>query len=712
MNPSAQLRAAPLICIFCFLLSATAAIGMTDSPRKSLPLANWRFALDDLDDRPAATSFDDSAWESVALPHTWNTFDGGTGGDKDYFRGAGWYRAHFNLPVAAKEKRVLLEFDGASCTAEVFVNGKLLGTHSGGFARFRFDATDAVIVAGDNLVTVRVNNATNDFLPRNGDFTIFGGLYRPARVVLTAPAHIATLDHASPGIFLTARNVSTNGADVEARVEFANDAAKSFSGVVRVTVNAPDGVKISTGTAKIKIPANGAGETNLLLHISQPHLWNGVADPFVYQTAVELLDGSGRIVDFIGQPLGLRSFAVKPDTGFFLNGAQVRLRGVNRHQDWPDKGWAIGTNNMTEDLHILQELGANAVRLCHYQHDQFFYDLCDYAGLAVWAELCFVNEPPLTQVGRDNAKEQMRELIRQNYNHPAIFFWSIGNETSEARGSDAAGELLKELAAVVLEEDSSRVSTYASHHSLTDRRNFITDIVAFNKYFGWYGGAFPEIGKFLDDFHAANPQRPVGLSEYGAGASIYQHEENPQLQTHQARSLWHPEELQAKYHEEYWLQLKSRPWVWGTFVWCLSDFASATREEGDAFGRNDKGLVTADRQTRKDAFFWYRANWTTNAMVHITSKRFCDRTNASTGLKIYSNADEVEAKLNGVTLGKKASGDRRFMWPEMRLQPGVNRIEAIAWRAGRIVATDSCGWNLRGGNLPQPPDTEGIGGKK
>jgi beta-galactosidase len=673
--------------------------------RQTLPLDNWRFQLNAAADACAAKNFDDAAWENIKLPHTWNAIDGGTG-DTNYFRGAGWYRTHITLPASAKGKRVLLEFDGAALATGVFVNSQPLGGHVGGYARFRFDVTDAVNFSGDNVLAVRVDNQQTDFLNRNGDFTVFGGLYRPARILLTAPAHIATLDHASPGVFLTAKNVSTNGADVAARIEFANDAANKFSGTVRVTVNSPDGAKISSAAAKIKISANGAAETNLDFHIPRPRLWDGVAAPFVYQAMVELVDAGGRVVDSVVQPLGLRSFEVRPEAGFFLNGRHVALHGVNRHQDWPNKGWAIGTNEMLADFRILQELGANTVRLCHYQHDEFFSDLCDRGGLAVWAELAFVNDPPFTQAGRDNAKEQLRELIRQHYNHPSIFFWSLGNETWETMTNGAADRLLTELAAVVHSEDPSRLSTYASHHELDDVRNFRADVLGFNKYFGWYDGEFSQMGVFLDQFHAANPQVPVGMGEYGAGASVFQHEEMASARRPKTAGAWHPEEYQAKYHEEYWRQLKARPWLWGNYIWCLFDFASPTRMEGDTVGRNDKGLVTADRQTRKDAFYFYQANWTTNPMVHITSKRFSDRTEAKTEVKIYSNADAVELKLNGVSLGRKTSGDRRFVWPAVKLESGVNRIEAVAFSAGQPVATDSCAWNCRPRSTDQAVSSE------
>ena len=691
-------------CLAGGILHAAAAL----ETRLTLPLDGWRFNLSEATNEPAAARFEDAAWEAVTLPHTWNAFDGGTG-DKHYFRGTGWYRTHFKLPATAADQRVLLEFDAASRSAEVFLNGHRLGTHIGGFARFRFDATDAVSFSGDNLLAVRVNNATNDFIPRNGDFTLFGGLYRKARVLLTAPAHLATLDHASPGVFFTACHVSTNGAEVDVRVEFANDSARKFSGAIRVTVNSPDGAKIISQSAPVKLAAGGAAETNLSLKISRPHLWNGVADPFVYQATVELMSAGGKVVDSVVQPLGLRSFEVKADMGFFLNGQHIALHGVNRHQDWPDQGWAIGTNEMTEDFRILQELGANTVRLCHYQHDEFFSDLCDRGGLAVWAELGFVNAPPLTQAGRDNAKEQLRELIRQNYNHPSIFFWSIGNETWETMTNGAADRLLTELAAIVRAEDPARPSTYASHHELDDPRNFRADILGFNKYFGWYHGGFSQMGAFLDQFHAANPQVPVGVSEYGAGASVFQHEDMASAGRPPAAGSWHPEEYQAKYHEECWLQLKARPWLWGTYVWCLFDFASAGRTEGDKLGRNDKGLMTADRQTRKDAFYWYQANWTTPPLVHIVSKRFSDRTQAQTEIRIYSNADEVEAKLDGVSLGKKSSADCRFVWPAVTLKPGVNRVEAVAYHAGKPVATDSCGWNLLAETSSVSDDTDATG---
>lgn len=659
--------------------------------RSELPLDRWRFRLSEETNEPAGVTFDDTGWESVALPHTWNALDGLLGGK--YFRGTGWYRTHFQLPKNSQGSRVLLEFDAAFRNAEVFLNGNKMGAHIGGFARFRFDATDAVNFSGDNLVAVRVNSSTNDFIPRNGDFTMFGGLYRPARILLTSPAHLATMDCASPGVFFSLQSVSARNAAVGVKIELANDDSKKFSGAIRVAVNLPNGERASAENLPVKIEARSTLTTNLTVNIRRPHLWNSVADPFVYEVAVELADTDGAVSDSVKQPLGLRSFEVRPDGGFFLNGQHLQLHGVNRHQDYPGKGWAIGPKEMSEDFRILQELGANTVRLCHYQHDGFFMELCDHGGIGVWAELCFVNDPPFTDAGRENAKGQLRELIRQNFNHPSIFFWSIGNETWETATNGAAARLLTELATVAHEEDPSRLSVYASCHGADDLRNFRANILGWNKYYGWYDGEYSDFGKFLDDFHARYPGVSAGVSEFGAGASIYEHEENPPIRKGQAGSAWHPEELQAKFHEQYWLQIKSRPWLWGSYVWCLFDFASAGRTEGDVSGRNDKGLVTADRQTRKDAFYWYQANWTTNPMVHIVSKRFSRRMEPQTEIKIYSNADEVGVTLNGISLGKTNSSDCRFVWPDVTLKPGVNRIQATAWRQGNAVAFDSCAWS-------------------
>lgn len=692
-----------LIVWVCLWVSAVYGVA-ENSPRGLLPLdAGWRFLFAEGDDTWAEVGHADFDWAAVTLPHTWNNFDGQDGGN-NYQRGNGWYRTHFKLPRDAKNQRVLVEFDAACKLADVFVNGKSVGSHIGAFARFRFDITDFINPEADNVLAVRVNNASSQIIPRSADFTQFGGLYRPARLVFTAPVHIATLDHASPGVYLAQRKVTAEAAQADARVKLVNESKNTFKGVIRVRVADTTGQPVMMTDRKIQLAAGQNSEVTVPLMFTKPHLWNGLADPYQYHVTVELVSGK-RVVDSVEQPLGLRFFEVRADAGFFLNGQHLDIHGVCRHQDRQGKGWAISPADHAEDFAIIREMGANAIRLAHYQHDQYFYNLCDAGGMVVWAEDGFVNEPPQDAAARENAKDQLRELIRQNYNHPSIFFWSIGNETT-GKTNDAtaqsAGRLLTGLATVVREEDSTRLSVYASHHAADDVRNFISDAIAFNKYFGWYGGNYSGLGAFLDKFHEANPAVSVGISEYGAGASLYQHEENPPVRNPQAKGAWHPEEWQTAYHEANWLQIKARPWLWGTFVWNMFDFSNDSRAEGDQFGRNDKGLVTYDRQTRKDAFFWYQANWATNAMVHIVSKRFWERSQPHIEVKVYSNCEEVELKLNGVSLGKTNSTDCRFIWPVVELQSGSNRVEAYAYRDGKVVAADWGGWTYRADGDPLP----------
>ena len=689
------------------VLSAGAAVAGEIAPRTTIPLLeNWRFSLGAADVALAGAGFDDSKWEAVTLPHTWNNFDGQDGGS-DYYRGTGWYRTHFRLPVLAPGQRVLVEFDAACKVADVFLDGKSVGSHTGAFARFRFDLTERVDGKADHTLAVCVDNSAGQIIPAGGDFTQFGGLYRPVRLLLTSPVHVATLDHASSGVYLTMRRVTADRADIDARIKIANDSALAFQGMLTVQVQDAAGQSVATSSQPIQLSVGQNSEMVIPVSIAHPRRWNGVSDPYLYRTTVSLSAGT-EVVDAVALPLGVRDFSVNADTGFVLNGHAVPLHGVNRHQDRPDKGWAISEQDHREDLAMIREIGANAIRLAHYQHDQYFYDLCDTQGLVIWAELCFVNAAPEDPAARENTKEQLRELIRQNFNHPAIFFWSIGNETT-GKNDDAAAQratqLLTELAALVREEDPSRYSVYASHHTLTDPRNLLTDVIAFNKYAGWYSGNYPDLGVFLDKFHAAHPAMPIGISEYGAGASLYQHEDHPPVRHAMAKGSWHPEEWQTTFHEENWLQIKARPWLWGTFVWNMFDFSADQRKEGDQFGRNDKGLVTYDRQTRKDAFYWYQANWTTKPMVHITGKRFWERREARLDLKVYSNAEEVEVKLNGVSLGKTQSADHRFIWSKVELQPGPNRLEAYAYRAGKRVAADWGGLTWRADGDPLPNKT-------
>ena len=676
----------------CLVFTVGACLGRTQ-PAGALPGgrslvnldAGWRFLAGD-EATAAEPGFDDSGWEKVNLPHTWNAFDGEDGGG-NYRRGAGWYRRHLLIDPAMAGRRLYLQFDGASLSAEVYVNGRRLGTHKGGFACFRFDATDALVPGRDNVVAVWVDNGRLGIPPTSADFTFFGGLYRDVSLLVTDPVQITAMDSGSPGVFITQRRVGPDSADIEVRTEVENHGDALVPVEVAVRVVDGGGRVVAASSLLRPIGARGTSDVVEPLTLRHPHLWDGRADPYLYRVGIEVRV-AGAVRDSIDQPLGVRFFRADPDKGFFLNGHPLDLHGVNRHQDRIDKGWAISQSDEAEDFALICELGCTAIRGSHYQQAQTWYQRCDRAGIVVWAEVPFVNQALPSREFLDSARQQLRELIRQNYNHPAILFWGVGNETS----GEAADGVIARLAREAGEEDPTRPSTYASDHGIGDPKNWHTDVVAFNRYFGWYNGASSEFAANLDETHALHPSVPIGVSEYGAGASIFQHEENPSRPNTKGR--YHPEEYQADLHEIYWKALAARPYVWGKFIWCMFDFASDGRGEGDHLGRNDKGLVTYDRKTRKDAFYWYKANWSPEPVVYITSRRFAVRTRPETEVKVYSNAGEVELWVNGVALGKLQASDHIFRWQGVKLSPGDNRIAASAPFGGTVVS-DACSWSYK-----------------
>ena len=655
----------------------------------------WKFIRRDVAGAEAP-GFDDAAWQAVNLPHTWNNLDGQDGGD-DYYRGVGWYRRPLTVDAQHAGKSLFLKFDGAATVADVFINGKRVGAHAGNFAAFCFDVTSFLHVGKKNVIAVKVNNAKNpEIAPLSGDFTIFGGLYRPAHLLVLDKLSISPLDYASPGVYIKQVRVTADSAELEitSKLRNANDAAKTAT--VRCAITDANGKSVASIRSRQEVPANGGADTVQTLTLVQPHLWNGRADPYLYQVTVEVSDGD-RVVDSVLQPLGVRFFRVDPNEGFFLNGQRFALHGVNRHQDRLDKGWAIGPAEHEEDFNLILELGCTGVRLAHYQQAQYFYDLCDRGGLVVWAELCLVNELGASKAFSENARQQLTELVKQNFNHSSIAFWGVYNELHSKTSwveAPAAWGLIPELNKLVKQLDPTRLSTAAASINPEEPLNLVTDTLAFNRYPGWYFGAATDWPAVLDDLRRKLPGTSVGIGEYGAGASIHQHEINPQQP--KTDGPWHPEEWQCVIHEVAWKAMNERPWLWCTFIWNMFDFAVDNRNEGDHPGRNDKGLITYDRKVKKDAFYWYKVNWTTELVVYITSRRFTQRVEPETPVKIYSNCDEVELKVNGVTRGSVRSEDCIFLWKEITLKPGNNFIMAIGSKGGKSF-TDSCSWTYRPG---------------
>ncbi len=687
MNPTLS-RLLVLIALKVFVgMSAVFAAGRLDIGLDK----PWKFIREDLGGAEAV-SFDDSAWKTVSLPHTWNNLDGQDGGN-NYYRGPAWYRRHFKPDSQLAGKSLFLKFDGAATRAEVFINGALVGTHKGNFAAFCYDVTSLLHVGRDNVIAVRVNNAvSNDIAPLSGDFTIFGGLYRDVHLLALDSLSISPLDYASPGVYINQVAVTPEQAELEITTKLRNANPSAKLATIRYVVTDRAGKIVQqVGTQTTMAPGSLADMVQRIT-ISKPHLWNGRPDPYLYQLTVEVRDDK-QSTDLVTQPLGLRSFSVDPEQGFFLNGRHYPLHGVSRHQDRLDKGWAIGPAEHEEDYRLIEELGCTAVRLAHYQHAQHFCDLCDHGGMVVWAELPLVNAIGPSAAFAGNVRTQLTELVKQNFNHPSIISWCLFNELhSKTSWNDAPAswDLVPDLNKLVKQLDSTRLSVSASCIRPDDPLNLVTDIIAFNRYTGWYWGAVTNWPTTLDELHQKLPGRAIGISEFGAGASPQQHELNSPKPTPEGH--WHPEEYQCTFHEAAWKNMKDRPWLWCAFVWNMFDFAVDARDEGDTKGRNDKGLVTYDRKTKKDAFYWYKANWSDSPFVYITSRRFMNRTEPKTPVKIYSNCDTVGLRINGVAQPSLRSDDHIFVWNDMMLNRGANRIEAIGVLHGKKYL-DSCRWN-------------------
>lgn len=615
----------------------------------------------------------------VDLPHTWNAQDA-LSGKIDYKRGIGNYEKNLFIRPEWKGKRLFIRFEGVNNIADVFINRRHIGEHRGGYGAFIFEITGKVEYGKENSILVRVNNGEQlDIMPLVGDFNFYGGIYRDVHLLITDETCISPLDYASPGVRLIQDSVSHRYAKVRAIVDLSN--GSSGNQEVELNVRLLDGQRVvKEGTKNVNLSGNEVMQQELTFEIDQPHLWNGRQDPFLYQAEVTLFR-NGQMVDRVTQPLGLRFYRIDSDKGFFLNGKHLPLKGVCRHQDRSEVGNALRPQHHEEDVALMLEMGVNAVRLAHYPQATYFYDLMDKNGIIVWAEIPFVGPGGYNDKGfvdlpafRANGKEQLKELIRQHYNHPSICVWGLFNELTEL--GDNPVEYIKELNVLAHQEDTTRPTTSASNQM--GDLNFITDAIAWNRYDGWYGGTPADLGKWLDRMHKDHPKICIAISEYGAGASIY-HQQDSLVKT-VPTSWWHPENWQTYYHIENWKTISSRPYVWGSFVWNMFDFGAAHRTEGDRPGINDKGLVTFDRKVRKDAFYFYKANWNREEpMLYLTGKRNTVRTQRLQTITAFTNLSGAELFVNGKSYGKAIPDSYAILeWKNVELEPGENEIKVVS----------------------------------
>ncbi|MEI8340211.1 MAG: glycoside hydrolase family 2 TIM barrel-domain containing protein [Verrucomicrobiota bacterium] len=719
-------------------LSQATAVASSDSVRLVLPLkTDWRFTRKNAD--IADTS---SGWDAIDLPHTWNAQDGQAGPAEispvrespeqalsafearahgqsgpinphlksGYYRGACWYERALDIPAEWKGiKRVFLRVGAASTVARTFINKTLLGEHRGGFTAFAYELTDHLNYGEVNELRIQVDNThREDMPPLSGDFNIFGGLYRSVELIVTDLICVSPLDYASDGVYLTPVDINDQEAFIEVRTVIfnglrANKEAKvtpTTPVILETMIADADGRPVARSTKTFHAPQSRAESFTQMLALPAPRRWNGRKDPYLYTATVRVLT-DGRPVDQVVQKLGLRSCAITQEQGFLLNGKPYPVHGVNRHQDKRNQGWALSVADEELDASLIRELGATAVRNAHYPQSESWHNITDREGLLVWDEISLVNEVRAAREFWGNSEDQLREMVHQLYNHPSVIWWGIFNEleNTQTHYIPPSGPELARMLEIIKELDPRRIPVGVSDR-IPRYFNHIPEQIGFNMYPGWYGDSDPSNPVDLTSILASRYQevgKRISISEYGAGGNIAHHTEGPVNRPAPTTAPFHPEEWQTFVHEHDWAQIKTgQPQLWGAFIWNMFDFAVNGRDEGNISFLNDKGLVTHDRQFRKDAFFFYKANWTTEPMVYLTSRRATPRTRTATDIKVFSNCPEIVLSVNHQVIGQaKPDTQATVIWPAVALKPGENLIEVASLGSASPAVTDSCVWVLQ-----------------
>ena len=599
-------------------------------------------------------------WSVINLPHTWNAVDGhdGNGG---YNRGCYWYAKSFTTPKQPLAGgRVFVEILAAGQHATVYVNGSEVIYHEGGYSTFRADITDLCKEEGENLLVVACSNENKSSVyPQSADFTFYGGLYRGVNLISVPNTHFDLEYYGGPGLQVTPKPCECGGATFE-MVSWVKNPDENFT--VMYSVKDAEGKEVASAVRP-------ADNTKVTVYVPDVTKWD-MDNPYLY-TVTATLQRRNEAYDEISARVGVREFSCDPNKGFIINGVETPLRGVSRHQDRMYEGNALTREEHYEDARLIKELGANTIRLAHYQHSQDFYDACDEMGFAIWAEIPFISVMNQDPAAHENCISQMKELIIQNYNHPSIMFWGVSNEILIGGISEKLVENHVELNALCKELDPTRLTTIA-HVSMTpveSPMHGITDIESYNHYFGWYGGKMEDNGPWFDHFHKVHPEICVGVSEYGCEGIITYHGPNPACKDYS-------EEYQALYHEHMAKVLDERPWIWSSHVWNMFDFGCAARDEGGVAGRNNKGLITMDRKTKKDSYYVYQAYWSKKPMIHLCGKRYAQRAGETTEIRVYSNQPTVALYVNG-KLAEEKSAEKVFVFT-VALEDGFNTILAAA----------------------------------
>lgn len=620
----------------------------------------WKFTKEQITPKDLNTV----PWEEVTVPHTWNGIDGQDGGN-DYYRGLCWYNRTFDAKIG--KGRIFIEFEGVNSLATVLINGIKVGTHKGGYSTFRFDVTDFIKEGENSLLVGADNKHYSDVFPLLADFTFYGGIYRNVYLVYIDDLSFDLTDDGTSGIYISQTNITDKFATFEVKSLIKN---YGFSTNAKLQITLLDDSKETLLEIFEDLTINDNHTNISVLTLNNPHLWNSIEDPYLYSVEIKLFKNN-ELTDSRTIKTGFRYFEFDK-TNFKLNGKITTLNGVCRHQDRWEIGNALTTSMHDEDMKYIKEIGANSLRLAHYQQADYFYDLCDKEGMVTWAEIPYITIPSKTDHEGTNALSQITELIKQNYNHSSIIMWGVQNELTAAGKRDNLENIVQKLHDLSKKLDPYRVTTQAQIASQPkkDSMNEITDLLGFNQYFGWYFGKVKDLKSWLSSYREQNPELPLCLSEYGVEGIIRYHTDEPKTKDY-------TEEYHAQWHEETYKILSETDFIWGTYVWNMFSFAADFRDEGGVKGINNKGLMTIDRKVKKDAFYYYKAKWVKEPLLHLTSKRFIERHNKDITLKAYSNLGEVSFYLNGELIERVKNSDVIFTC-KVTLKDGENTVKVTS----------------------------------
>lgn len=637
-------------------------------------------------------------WEQVNVPHTWNA-DDMQKKTNSFYAGVAYYRKHYVFPESLEGKRLFLRFEGVGACAEVYVNGYLVGTHKGAYSAFVCEIGSQVRLGEENEIVVKADNAARpDVIPVNHAlFGVYGGIYRPVWLIVTEPCNIVVNDCASPGVYITQKNVSKQSADVSVRVKLDNATLAPAALELENAIYTREGKLVKVHRQSFELTPQGVQNYVSDFKISHPHLWQGREDPYLYKV-VSRLKQDGQVIDEVIQPLGLRKYEAVAGKGFFLNGKKYPMYGVTRHQDWWGMGSALTNREHDFDLEQIMEVGATTVRFAHYQQSDYIYSRCDTLGLIIWAEIPFVNR--VTGQEWDNVHQQMRELIRQSFNHPSIYVWGIHNEVYHPHGYTAA--LTQSVHDLCKLEDPDRYTVAVNGYGHAEHPvNENTDIQGMNRYFGWYEKKIQDIKPWIEKMEKEYPWQRLMLTEYGADANI-EHQTELLGDALNWDSDFYPETFQTKTHEYQWGVISQHPYILASYLWNMFDFAVPQWKRGGVDARNMKGLITFDRKIRKDAFYWYKANWSKEPVLYLTQRRNTERERRETSVTVYSNLGTPRVFLNGRELDgvRKGYTDVHYIFDQVTLAEGRNVLRAVIVSDGKEY-TDEIVWNYNGEHVRQ-----------